>query len=96
MRVVVETLGLPTLAAVLGKRTEIDLPAGASLADLIGHVVSRFGPQARQGLLDAEGRLDLTIQILLNEEGFVPREELAARRLRDGDRVRLMLLVGGG
>ncbi len=96
MRVIVETLGLPTLAAVLGKRTEIDLPPGASLADLIGCIVQRFGPEARRGLLDREGRLDLTIQILLNEEGFVPREELAGRRLSEGDRVRLMLLVGGG
>ncbi len=96
MKVIVETLGLPTLAAVLGKKTEIELPDGASLEDLVGHIVSRFGPRAREGLLDREGKLDLTIQILLNEEGFVSRGELPTRRLREGDRVRLMLLVGGG
>ncbi len=96
MKVIVETLGLPTLAAVLGKRAEIELAEEATLADLIAHIVSRFGPRAREGLLDREGKLDLTIQILLNEEGFVGRGELPTRRLREGDRVRLMLLVGGG
>jgi sulfur carrier protein ThiS len=38
----------------------------------------------------------MTIQVMLNDEGFVPRDELARQRLKDGDRVKIMLLVGGG
>ena len=95
MKITVESLGLPTLCAVIGKKTEMDLESG-TLADLVRQLVGRFGPKARQVLLDAEGQLDITIQVMLNEEGFVAREDLAKRVLKDGDRIRLMLLVGGG
>ena len=95
MKITVESLGLPTLSAVIGRRLEVDLK-GATASDLVAHLVSRFGPKARQMLLDEEGQLDLIIQVMVNEEGFLPREELAKRELKDGDRVRLMLLAGGG
>jgi sulfur carrier protein ThiS len=95
MKITVESLGLPTLSAVIGKRTEMTLEAG-TLADLVRHLVGRFGPKARELLLDGDGNLDLTIQVMVNEEGFISREDLPRRALKDGDRVRFMLLVGGG
>lgn len=95
MKIIIEPLGLPTLSAVIGRRVEMELPA-ATTADLVDRLVARFGPKARQVLLDADGCLDLTIQVMVNEEAFLPREELAKRELKDGDRVRLMLLAGGG
>ncbi len=96
MKIIVESLGLPTLSAVIGKKADVQIEDGASLADLVQLLVGRFGPKARQVLLDAEGQLDLTIQVMLNEDGFVAREDLSKRELKDGDRVRFMLLVGGG
>ena len=95
MKITVESLGLPTLSAVIGKKTEVMFDAG-TVADLVRHLSARFGPKAREVLLDGEGRLDLTIQIMVNEEGFISREELPQRKLKDGDRIRFMLLVGGG
>jgi sulfur carrier protein ThiS len=95
MKITVESLGLPTLSAVIGKKAVIEMAEG-SVADLVKLLTGRFGPKARQVLLDEEGNLDLTIQVMVNEEGFLAREGLSARRLEDGDRVRLMLLVGGG
>jgi sulfur carrier protein ThiS len=95
MKITVESLGLPTLSAVIGKKAEITLEAG-TVADLVRHLVGRFGPKARELLLDGDGNLDLTIQVMVNEEGFIAREDLPYRVLRDGDRVRFMLLVGGG
>jgi len=47
-------------------------------------------------LLDREGRLDMTIQVMINDEGFLPRNEYSERILKDGDLVKFMLLVGGG
>ncbi len=47
-------------------------------------------------LLDSDGQLDLTIQVMINDEGFLARNEYARRELREGDTVRFMLLVGGG
>jgi sulfur carrier protein ThiS len=96
MKIRVECVGLPTLSAVIGKRTDVQVESGASLSDLVQQLTGRFGLNARQVLLDADGNLDLSIQVMLNEEGFIDREDLPKRALKDGDRVRFMLLVGGG
>lgn len=69
---------------------------GVSVADLIANITQRFGPKARQALLDSNGELDLTIQVMVNDQGFIQREKLADHVLEAGDRVKLMLLVGGG
>jgi sulfur carrier protein ThiS len=95
VKITIESLGLPTLSAVIGKKAELDLKGG-TVAELVGQLVGRFGPKARELLLDSEGQLDLTIQVMLNDEGFLAREDLARRELKEGDRVRFMLLVGGG
>ena len=95
MKIQVESLGLPTLSKLIGKKTELEMDDG-TLADLIDHIVNRSGREARKILLDHTGELDMTIQVMLNEEGFVPRNELAQRTLKDGDTVKIMLLVGGG
>lgn len=95
MKIQVESLGLPTLSKLIGKKTELEMADG-TLADLIAHIVHRSGREARKILLDQTGELDLTIQVMLNDEGFVPRNELSQRALKDGDSVKIMLLVGGG
>jgi sulfur carrier protein ThiS len=95
MKITVESLGLPTLSAVIGRKAELEFN-GATVADLIRQLVGRFGPKARAVLLDGDGQLDLTIQVMVNDEGFLVREDLPKRELRDGDRIRFMLLVGGG
>ena len=95
MKIQVESLGLPTLSKLIGKKVELEMADG-TLADLIEHIVSRSSGEARKILLDHTGELDMTIQVMLNEEGFVPRNDLAKRALKDGDTVKIMLLVGGG
>jgi sulfur carrier protein ThiS len=95
MKITVESLGLPTLSAVIGKRTELDFNGG-TVADFVHQLVGRFGSKAREVLLDGEGQLDLTIQVMVNDEGFLAREDLPKRPLQHGDRIRFMLLVGGG
>lgn len=96
MKITVECLGLPTLSAVIGKKTDLQIENGASLSDLVHQITGRFGAKAREVLLDGAGQLDLTIQVMVNDEGFLAREDLPKRELRDGDRIRFMLLVGGG
>ena len=95
MKIQVESLGLPTLSKLIGKKTELEITDG-TVADLIAHIVSRSGKEARKILLDHTGELDMTIQVMVNDEGFVPRNELSKRTLEDGDSVKIMLLVGGG
>ena len=95
MKLTVESLGLPTLSTVIGKKAELDFKGG-TIADLVDQLVGRLGAKARGVLLDREGQLDLSIQVMVNEEGFLAREELPKRGLKDGDHIRFVLLVGGG
>ena len=95
MKIQVESLGLPTLSKLIGKTSQQEMNDG-TLSDLVSHIVTRHGPNARKILLDQEGQLDMSIQVMINDEGFLPRDEYSKRMLTDGDRVRFMLLVGGG
>ncbi len=96
VRVRIETLGLPALAEAIGRRGEVELTQGASAADLVSELIRGFAPDARRTLLDPDGGLERSIQVMLNEEGFLSRDQLRQRVLADGDRVRFMLLVCGG
>ena len=95
MKIQVESIGLPTLSKLIGKKSTLEIPDG-TVADLIAHIVDRKGPSAQKILLDPEGHLDLAIQVMINDEGFLSRDEYSRRNLQDGDSVKFMLLVGGG
>ena len=95
MKIKIESLGLPTLSKLIGKKSQLEMPEG-TVADLISNLVQRNGQPARKILLDQKGHLDMAIQVMVNDEGFLPRNEYSQRLLRDGDLVRFMLLVGGG
>ena len=95
MRIQIESLGLPTLSKIIGRTFQLEISDG-TVSDVVTNLVNRVGPQARKILLDQSGNLDLSIQVIINDEGFLAREEYGQRRLQDGDRVKFMLLVGGG
>jgi hypothetical protein len=95
MNIKIESLGLPALAKLIGKKTEIDLPGG-TVTDLVAYLVKRHGQQMQKALLDNDGKLDLTIQVMLNEEGILNRDQYSKRVLKDGEKVIFMILVGGG
>jgi sulfur carrier protein ThiS len=95
LKVQVETLGLPTLSKLIGRTTEMEIADG-TVAGLITHILNRCGQPARKILLDQTGELDMTIQVMINDEGFMSREEYSRRPLKEGDQVKIMLLVGGG
>ena len=95
MKIQIESLGLPTLSKLIGKKAQLEIADG-TLSDLVMRIIDKLGPPARKILLDQEGELDMTIQVMINDEGFLPRDEYSKRVLRDGDEVKFMLLVGGG
>jgi sulfur carrier protein ThiS len=95
MKIQIESLGLPTLSKLIGKTSQVDMADG-TVADIVSHIVNQMGQPARKILLDRKGRLDLSIQVMVNDEGFLPRNEYSQRVLKDGDKVKFMLLVGGG
>ena len=95
LKIQIESLGLPTLSKLIGKSSQMEMADG-TVADLVAQIVGRHGPRARKILLDQSGRLDLAIQVMVNDEGFLDRSEYSQRILKDGDQVKFMLLVGGG
>ena len=95
MKIQIESLGLPTLSKLIGKTSHLEMADG-TVTDLVAQIVGRHGPRARKILLDQSGQLDLAIQVMVNDEGFLERSEYAQRLLKDGDEVKFMLLVGGG
>ena len=95
MKIQIESFGLPTLAKLIGKTSQLEMADG-TVADVISYIVDRIGRPARKILLDQTGQLDLAIQVMVNDEGFLPRDQYLKRILKDGDSVKFMLLVGGG
>jgi len=94
-KITIESLGLPALAKIIGKKTDFEMP-GNTLSDLVAQLAKRHGQPMRKAILDAEGSLDMAIQVMLNDEGFLPRDQYATRTLKDGDKVIFLILVGGG
>jgi hypothetical protein len=95
MKIKLELLGLPTLSAIIGKKIEVEMP-GESVWDLISFLSKRHGPKVNRVLLDQDGELDNTIQVMVNDAGFLHRESLSEKMLKEGDTVRFLLLAGGG
>jgi len=95
MKIQIVSLGLPTLSKLIGKTSQVEMADG-TVEGVISHIVDRIGQPARKILLDQTGNLDLAIQVMINDEGFLPRNEYPQRILKDGDSVKFMLLVGGG
>jgi MoaD family protein len=95
MKVNLKILGLPTLSKVTGRK-ELDVNfEGKTVNDLIDYIVKRYGRKAEETLLDEEGKLDITIQVLLNGREWIIHDRLDTV-LKDGDSIALMLMVAGG
>jgi sulfur carrier protein ThiS len=90
-----ESLGLPTLAGLIGKKTVVELD-GTTVVDLINQIVNEHGQEVCSILLDQSNQLDHTIQVMVNNEGITQRKDYASRVLEDGDSVKFLLLAGGG
>jgi len=95
VKVKVEVLGLPILARLIGKSSEMEF-SGSTVTDIVSHILSRHGQSARKALLDKDGHLDHVVQVMINNEGIMPRDDYDRRELKEGDDVKFMLLVGGG
>lgn len=96
MQITIEFLGLTSLSKALGKSILAELTDNSSVSDMIRWLVVRHGKKAADALLDPAGQVDDTIQVIVNDEGFLRRDLWPDRLLKNGDTVKLMLLVGGG
>ena len=86
---------LPTLPEAIGDN-ELEFEfAGSTVNDLIGSLIERYGQKARYALNDEQGQFDPLIQVLLNGEVWVTRDQLDTT-LQDGDDLIFMMMMAGG
>ncbi len=95
MKVEVEFLGLPDLSNLIGRRSEQNMD-GKTVSDLVSHLLVKYGEKVRKYLLNASGDLDMVIQIMVNDEGYLKRDEYPQFILKKNDNVKFFLMVGGG
>jgi MoaD family protein len=95
MKVNLKILGLPTLSKVTGKKELVVNFEGKTVNDLIDYIVKHYGRRAEEALLDEEGKLDITIQVLLNGREWIPHDRFDTA-LKDDDSIALMLMIAGG
>ncbi len=86
---------LPTLPELIGgSDLEIELN-GKTVNDVIEHLVTEYGQNARKALFDKYGKLDPMIQILLNGEEWIAHDQLD-KVLQDGDSLMFAVMIAGG
>jgi len=79
-----------------GKRDEtLSLPEGATVMDLINHLISLYGDPFRGYVYDDEGKLLDYLMFSVNEVDIRSLDGFDTV-LRDGDRVFMMPPIGGG
>ena len=79
-----------------GKRDEtMSLPEGATVMDLINHLIGLYGDRFRGYVYDDEGRLIDYLMFSVNEVDIRSLNGFDTV-LRDGDRVLVMPPIGGG
>lgn len=96
MRIVVK-LGAPLSQAVGENKLIVEMPEGATVADLLDDLRRRY-PDFEAGLRGKGLRppLDQTLYTLLLNARSLPLARAADTPLRDGDRLSLFLPVAGG
>lgn len=95
MKIAVEFLSLPVVTKIVGgKSISFDFH-GQTIEDLMNEIVTRYGEKVRGFLLDESGKLDRIFKVLLNKKEWISRDQMN-KTLKDGDKVTIMMLVGGG
>jgi molybdopterin converting factor small subunit len=66
---------------------------GSTVGQCLGDLVKQF-PGTKRGLFDGNGKLRGEIDIYVNGESAKP--EMLARPVKDGDKLHVIFLIGGG
>jgi molybdopterin converting factor small subunit len=95
MKIAVEFLSMPVVTKIVGSKSISLNFSGQTIEDLMNELVTRYGEKVRGFLLDESGKLDRIFKILLNKKEWISRDQMS-KILKDGDKVTIMMLVGGG
>ncbi|MCG3217915.1 MAG: MoaD/ThiS family protein [Candidatus Heimdallarchaeota archaeon] len=75
---------------------QIQLPTSSTIYDALNEISKKFGSNA-QSLLFPNGKLDNSFNFLVNQKPIKPTvEQLSEVKLKDGDTLLIIPMVGGG
>jgi sulfur carrier protein ThiS len=95
MNITVEFLSLPNIVKMVGAKTVSLEFTGRTVEDLVHQLAEKYGNRVRQFLFDETGQLDMSLAVVLNQQEWLRPNQLD-KRLQAGDRVAIVMLVGGG
>lgn len=91
----VKFVGLNHLTDQIGNH-EFDVKLdGNTFGDLLRYLEQRFGPPFNETILNSDGEVDHTIQVVKNEEEWLQRDGFDYR-LQDGDELFFFMMIAGG
>lgn len=91
----VKFFGLNDLTSKLGNdEFNLDLD-GNTFGDALRHLENTFGSPFRKAILNSNGEVDNTIQVVKNEEEWLARNGFDYR-LNEGDELFFFLMIAGG
>ncbi len=91
----VEFIGFPELKAVTGKKALKLEFYGSTFSDLIELLEKKYKERFKGSILNKEGIVDSTVQILKNNSNWIKRDD-SSQQLKDGDKIIFMRMMGGG
>jgi len=96
VRLRVKFIGFPEIQGLLGrKEIQVESP-GPTLGDLLRVLAARYGSPVRKALINNEGSVDSTVQVIRNEREWIDRDALDLPLLEEDDRVTFLMMMAGG
>lgn len=91
----VKFIGLNHLTEQIG-RNELDVKLdGNTFGDMLRHLEQTLGLPFREAILNSDGEVDHTIQVVKNEEEWLERDGFDYH-LHDGDELFFFMMIAGG
>lgn len=90
-----EFVGFPDLKPVIGgSKVTVDTPC-ETFGDLLSYLKQTYGPLISKALLDEQGHVDQTVQVVRNEKEWIERDDFSVK-LNNSDKIAFILMVSGG
>ncbi|MCK5350823.1 MAG: hypothetical protein KAJ25_15615 [Desulfobacula sp.] len=83
--------GIPALYKLMKKKKKLDfIFQGNTLQDLVNGLISKFGPNVKNILLDKKDEIDIEYRVVVNMSKYLSYGERMDVPLNEGDTVHLM------
>jgi hypothetical protein len=92
MKVHLAVRGVAPLYKIFGKKKDIDFEfPGNTVKDLVDGLISAYGNDIKKALLDAQGDIDMELQVYVNsQDDHLQWGKRLTRLLNEGDTVYIM------